>query len=1027
MPRIDENTRSQRKERIWLEVRQNNGIRQSEISERLNLENRTVNNYLRELGDEGKIFKEGILWYALPYHETRLRRFALEPEEAMTLYLASRLFVKQQDRRNEPAESALYRLAEVLTADAGVGYEIRQAAQELAQRPTDPSYPSIFREIIRGYIYRRKVQITYQPYRGREFEALFSTYLIEPSAIGYSTYIIGHSSTVDDIRSYKVERIRTATITSEEYQIPASFPGLDILRNAWSIITGDKLQRVVLRFSPTVKKRVLETQWHPSQDFEEEAGGPLRWWVEVADTTDMKPWIRGWGGDVEVLEPPELRQELKETATRLNKLYGTESTAKLLHHIPYAKTNSAKREEIHLLLYHLIDVGQVALAMWQDVLAAGARQRLSQILKLNEDECGRFLAFIAGLHDLGKAGPAYQKKYAPPELKTELIKAGLVLDGVNRAYDKSTPHGTVSTWALSALLPDLLGIDERFSRKIAIAVGGHHGIWPQPDADLHIDDSKHGRWDTLRRDLVWELKAVFDPPAAVSLPESTAEQNAFLTILSGLTSVADWIGSRNDECFGYIEKAMSSRQYATYSAVKAREGLQDLGWIGWLPSGQVGSFADSFSYLDFDAPRPVQQQVIEAVHDLEPPSLLILEAPTGIGKSEAALHIADTFLQRDGGRGLYVAMPTQATSNQMYGRVGQFLKHRYTDMPINYHLVHGQAAWMDELKKAVELQGVGDDEKARITAESWFNPRKRTLLAPFGVGTVDQTLLSILQTKHFFVRLFALSHKVIIFDEVHAYDTYMNTLFHRLLEWLSAIGTSVIILSATLPAKTRCDLVKAYTGQQPEVVDACYPALTIANAQKQETIRLPEPEPYVLGFNWSVGRQPEEIADFLQGQLAGGGCAAVICNTVRRAQDVYRAIKLADIVPHDELILFHGRFPPVWRKEIEEKVLGKFGKDGRRPHKAVVVATQVIEQSLDLDFDVMVTDLAPIDLILQRAGRLHRHIRDTQERHNHSRQLTITQPDFKEDIPDFGPDSFVYSDYLLLRTYLALHNRSQVV
>ena len=701
--------------------------------------------------------------------------------------------------------------------------------------------------------------------------------------------------------------------------------------------------------------------------------------------------------------------------------------SKLLHHIPYAKTNRKKPNEIHLLLYHLIDVGQVAQAIWQDVLTNSIRQQLARILDLTVEECGYFIAFIASLHDLGKAGPAYQDKYAPPYLKKELNEAGLTLRDATYHPDtqKNAPHGTVSTWALSALLPEMVGIDRRPARKIAIAIGGHHGIWPTGGM-AYINDSKHPQWDTVRRDLVWELMGIFTPPTAVSLPQSTAAQNTFLTILSGLTSVADWIGSRNDECFGYVEQVMASRQYAQRAAIKAQEGLQDLGWIGWQPTGELPIFAESFAYLNFNMPRPVQQQVIDIARNLEPPTLLVLEAPTGIGKTETAIYIADAWLQQHNGRGMYIAMPTQATSNQMYGRVGEFLTHRYPDMDKNYHLVHGQAAWLDKLQKEVELQSVGDDQLAHLTAESWFKPRKRTLLAPFGVGTVDQTLMSILQTKHFFVRLFGLSHKVVIFDEVHAYDTYMNTLFHRLLEWLNAIGTSVIILSATLPAKMRRDLVEAYTGQSLPKTETEYPALTIANAQRQEIHPLPKPDAYTLQLE-CVAHEPEAIAAFLREELADGGCTAVICNTVQRAQDVYQAIQQANIVPQDELILFHARFLPIWRKAIEEKVLNKFGKNGNRPHKAIVVATQVVEQSLDLDFDVMITDLAPIDLILQRAGRLHRHDRTAQERHNHPHRLIITQPHQKGEIPDFDVDKFVYGDYLLLRSYLTLRDRAGIV
>jgi CRISPR-associated endonuclease/helicase Cas3 len=309
---------------------------------------------------------------------------------------------------------------------------------------------------------------------------------------------------------------------------------------------------------------------------------------------------------------------------------------------------------------------------------------------------------------------------------------------------------------------------------------------------------------------------------------------------------------------------MTTRAYTARSGRKAHTSLEDLGWLGWQPTGETLSFTKAFAYLKFKEPRGVQAEVITAAKDLQPQILLILEAPTGIGKTEIAVYLADTWLQQYAGRGLYVAMPTQATSNQMYERIGDFLNNRYPKMHLNYHLVHGQAAWLDELRERVELQQVGDDDAARVLAESWFAPRKRTLLAPFGVGTVDQSFMSILQTRHFFVRLFGLSHKVIIFDEVHAYDTFMSTLFERLLAWLNAIGTSVIILSATLPAETRRKLVEAYSGQ-PLTRSGEYPSLTIATSGSEPVfIELPKPAEVTVQLAWDVGREPGDILDYLR-------------------------------------------------------------------------------------------------------------------------------------------------------------------
>jgi CRISPR-associated endonuclease/helicase Cas3 len=327
MPKIDQATKSQRKERVFLTLRRYPlGLPVTELAEITGFERRTLDNYLAELESEGKVYKEdkSPLWIAWPYEQIQLRKFELSPEEAMTLYLAARLFTKQQDKRNEPAETALMRLATVLTSDAKIGNEIHQAALELAQRPDDGNYNRVFRAIMQGYIYRHIVRLTYEPATGSSFTTDFAPYLLEPSAIGFTTYVIGHSSLVNKLRTYKLERIREAALTRQVYSVPADFRGLDVLRSAWSIIYGEELITVVLRFSPPVRKRVMETRWHPSETKEDDPDKPghLRWSAQVADTLDMLPWVKGWGADVEVLEPEELREALMGEAKAMAETYG---------------------------------------------------------------------------------------------------------------------------------------------------------------------------------------------------------------------------------------------------------------------------------------------------------------------------------------------------------------------------------------------------------------------------------------------------------------------------------------------------------------------------------------------------------------------------------------------------------------------------------------------------------------------------------------------------------------------------------
>jgi len=418
MPNIEGSAKQQNKEKTWLWVKRHpNGITRSELEPLTGIQRRTLDNYLNDLEYEGKIYKDGTLWLPLNFEGTRLRAFDLAPEEAYTLYLATRLLVKQHDKRNEPAETALMKLAHILTADAGVGNEIAQAAAELASRQPDSGYQAIFRTLVRGYIYRKAVRLIYRPLNGKPFDTVFRTYLMEPSAIGFSTYAIGHSSKPNDLRSYKMERIQSAELTRDSYAVPSDFPGLEILRNAWSIISREETVRVVLRFSPQVRERVLETQWHPSQSYEDDPNKPgwLRWWVDVADTLDMLPWVRGWGRDVEVVGPEKLREAAYDTAHDLARLYSvseaTENISTLLIRC-WGKTSKNERV-FHPALFHMIDVANIA----QQLLSSSASPRWRQVLgrALNADENSLFewLPWLVALHDIGKLSRAiasYEKR-----------------------------------------------------------------------------------------------------------------------------------------------------------------------------------------------------------------------------------------------------------------------------------------------------------------------------------------------------------------------------------------------------------------------------------------------------------------------------------------------------------------------------------------------------------------------------------------------------------------------------------------
>lgn len=689
-----------------------------------------------------------------------------------------------------------------------------------------------------------------------------------------------------------------------------------------------------------------------------------------------------------------------------------------LHHMLWAKT-ARNDEHTHALICHLIDVAEVTRALWDVGLTSSMRRQLCDSLGLGMSQAGQLLAFWAGLHDLGKASPAFQRLYEPARIR--LMEKGLPFPHI--FVKEACYHATITARTLADALQSRTDLARRPAMRIAHALGGHHGAWPPPYEIKNVKSTQIGgeEWATIRYRLTDELASLFPPPDVENLGRTPAEENTLLTLFTGLTVVADWIGSMR-EYFSYQKAPLDPETYAQRAAAQAQRALAELGWSGWKPPGDARSFQELFPF----APYPMQQRAIEVGGTLKEPAMIIIEAPTGSGKTEAALAIAEKWICERQQQGTYIAMPTQATSNQMFKRFTDMLCCRYDDRLVNVQLIHGQARWSDDVR-SLRLASPGDEEAGAVTAMEWFLPRKRSLLAPFGVGTVDQAFLSVLQTRHFFLRLFGLGHKTVIFDEVHAYDTYMNALFHRLLRWLHASGTSVIILSATLPKQRRRELLEAYAGVAADDLPAIpYPSLSWAVEGRADAIPLQAPEKRTVTLEW-VERSPDEIAHLLAKRLQGGGCAAVICNRVRRSQEIYRALKEARLVPEEDLVLFHARFPAAWRGKIEARVLSQFGKDaGNRPHRAIVVATQVIEQSLDLDFDLMISDLAPVDLLLQRAGRLHRHQREGRPLSLSEPHLLVTRPAQEKDVPDFGLDAYVYDLCILLRSYLALLGRDHL-
>ncbi|MCZ7543324.1 MAG: CRISPR-associated endonuclease Cas3'' [Anaerolineae bacterium] len=332
---------------------------------------------------------------------------------------------------------------------------------------------------------------------------------------------------------------------------------------------------------------------------------------------------------------------LAKESRRLAYLYGVAETPP--HLLLWAKADR-KTHATHLLLYHMIDVGQVALALWHSVLTEATRKRFAERVALDIERAGNLIAFLVALHDFGKASPAFQGLHPNPQYRQLLTKTGFSFP---KQFTKPARHGTISAALLVPLLHELLNLDERAARQLASMVGGHHGIWPT-NLRMRPEDVGEDTWNSVRSALVETLVAVFKPPNTAQIDASEQARSVLCTLISGFTSVADWIGSM-EAYFPFEETPLEPREYAERSGQQAQQALRRLGWLGWQPEGKPVSFREMFAFIE--QPNTIQQVIIDRERDLHPPCLVILEAPTGIGKTEIALYLADRWAQKSGQQG----------------------------------------------------------------------------------------------------------------------------------------------------------------------------------------------------------------------------------------------------------------------------------------------------------------------------------------------------------------------------------------
>ena len=649
-----------------------------------------------------------------------------------------------------------------------------------------------------------------------------------------------------------------------------------------------------------------------------------------------------------------------------------------------ASPNTPDGPAFHLLPYHSLDVaacGQVLVA-----LPSFSLQPLADDLGWPVAQVESLFVFFLALHDLGKFARAFQGLV--PDLPPEFVQPD-----PSKRYGKR--HDTLG-WLLWN--EDLAGSDELEALPAAIddfwgvwvrCMVGHHGKPPEEvdggglvplllsDFFLRADRRAAGAFTA-------ELTSWMLPEG---LPAPRAGQEKILRRhgwrLAGLGVLADWLGS-NQVYFPYQTVREPLQSYWRKACTQAQEAVNSAG----LQAAPLRPWAKPLELFDYLAEPTPLQQYAATVALKSGPQLFLLEDVTGAGKTEAALLLAQRLMQAGHAQGLYFALPSMATANQMYQRVGGVYRRLYQpDSTPSLILSHGARQLVDGFRDSVLPASPADDCRyvrgegsATVQCNAWLaDNRKKALLAEVGVGTLDQALLAVLPARHQSLRLLGLAGKVLLIDEVHAYDHYMMVLLQTLLRAHARQGGSVILLSATLPLALRTDLLAAYQGglgvAEPEILDdARYPLAVCAGQTLSSHACQTRPQVRRRVSVQALNDEAQAVALLVE-QARGGRCLCWIRNTVDDARRAHQM--LTEQLPAGQVTLFHSRYAMGDRLTIESDVLGRFGKHSAGADRAgrILIGTQVLEQSLDFDVDVMISDLAPIDLLIQRAGRLQRHAR----------------------------------------------------
>ena len=736
------------------------------------------------------------------------------------------------------------------------------------------------------------------------------------------------------------------------------------------------------------------------------------------------------------------------------------------HH--WAKSDRGDHGRIHLLEHHLADVG----ACFEALLAQPTiRQRLASTAGLADldDATVARLCVFAALHDIGKVNVGFQTQI----WRREDLPGGrrpASFPGVGHTRDMvpvldNNGDTETSDWFFSALgfeqgvLQWDNGIlqwddnDGMTACGLFVATLSHHGDPLNLQENLSRNPRAWQRFTNLNPrecvERVGRLVRQWFPDAftdnELALPSAPAFQHHFL----GLCTLADWIGS-NEIWFKFVDAP--DDDYIDHARRQATMAVKEIGLdisqqrTSFASTPPKTDFADLFAIPGAPPPNAIQRQSAKKTPLNE--RLVIIESETGSGKTEAALWRFARMYQAGLVDGIYFALPTRVAASQIHRRVENFVARLFPggNRPPVVLAVPGYDVSTDAGEVAIpqyDGHAAGHHESDKPWAA---DDPKRYLAAQIAAGTVDQAMLGALKVKHAHLRASCLARNLLVVDEVHASDTYMTEILQALLNAHIGAGGYALLMSATLgsDARQRWLTPGVREGDRENLsleaaIQTPYPAISVRGDSEPSTARVDAND---QGKNVQVEPSPamsalDEVAQRALTAARSGAKVLVVRNTVNYAVETQQALESA--APDELPLLFaasgrptlhHSRFAHADRRLLDAAVEERLGKD-RNPGGCIVVGTQTLEQSLDIDADLLITDLCPVDVLLQRIGRLHRHRREDRPTGYDKPVCIVLTPPGDDLSPllaggqtanGLGPHGFVYRNLHSLQATLRLVN-----